>query len=233
MYCPKCKRKYTDGSLKCRDCNKKLIVRLPMEKVKKKKKIEYHNSSRLKNNKRDIVAEVLIKIIFSNKPLHVYILGFLIGGFVIYCGAMVLAFENMALIDSLLVVEILEKIGFILLTAVPLILCVYGIESWRCYERLKTKSKTAAVIMKGMLIIIIVTAEINMVSKPVLDFIYKDHYISKGTVTDIYKEKRYGRITIYVDHKGYSYTKRLRRVTIGETYTFTYSRRSHLILDIK
>ncbi|MCY6369360.1 hypothetical protein [Clostridium ganghwense] len=232
MYCPKCKRKYTDGSLRCRECNEKLVVRLPMEKVKKKKEIQHHNS-RLKNNKRDIIGELFLKMIFSNKPLHIYILGFLIGGLVIYFGAMELAFEKMDLKDALLVVKILEKFKFILLTIVPLILFVYGIEEWRCYEKLKMKNKTAAVIMKGMLILFIVTAEINMLSKPVLDFIYKDHYISKGTVTSIYKERRYGRITIYVDHKGYSYTKRLRRVTIGKTYTFTYSRRSHLILDIK
>ncbi|MCM1988945.1 hypothetical protein [Oceanirhabdus seepicola] len=232
MYCPKCERQYTDGSLRCKECNQKLIVKLPMKKVKKNKLRVDNHPVRGEKKKRDAIEEMLFKIIFLNKHSNIYFFGFLISLFLIYFTVMVVAYENMDLKDALLVIDICKKVICILVLTLVLIVFGYGLEDWKYYKKLRMKNKICADIIKGILILCIVTAEINILSKPVLDFIYKDNYISQGTVTGISEGWR-GHITIFVDHEGYSYIKRLKSVEIGDTYTFTYSKRSHLILGIK
>ncbi len=232
MYCPKCERQYTDGSLRCKECNEKLIVKLPIKKViKNKHRVDYH-PVRGKKKKRDAINEVLFKIIFLSKYTNIYFFGFFISLILIYFTVMIVAFENMDLKDALLVVDIFKKVICILVLTLVLIVFGGNLEDWKYYKKLKMKSTICAYIIKGILILCIVTAEINMLFKPVLDYIYKDSYISQGIVTDIYKGRN-GRITIFVDHESYAYTKRFRSVVIGDTYTFTYAKRSHLILEIK
>lgn len=63
MFCPKCKKKYKDGSQKCKECNTQLVVRLPKEKVVKKK-VNVVNIDKLKCKKR---KKLLLDLIFGTK----------------------------------------------------------------------------------------------------------------------------------------------------------------------
>ncbi|MCY6372607.1 hypothetical protein [Clostridium ganghwense] len=230
MYCPKCKTKYTDGSLRCSKCNQKLIVKLPMKKVKKKRQYNYYNPINLEQNKRRNIFEVLFEIVVYRILYKRFIFTF-IGGFLLYFAGIVAAFEIMHLKDAILLVDILNKFYLLLFLIVISIILGCTIEDWKYCKKLGIKNKIITAILKSILSLLIVTSGINMLSKPVFDFVYKDYHISLGTVNSIKKEK-YG-YCIYVDHKYHSYNRRLKHVTIGQTYTFTYSKRSDLILDIK
>lgn len=217
MYCPKCKDRYIDGSTKCKKCNMRLVAKLPKEKIIKKKTYGV-NIEKLKHKKR---IKILVNSFYIIMGIgFLYLLGY---------NLLVNANDNQNAIIGNEIISCLLGATVLIWTSIGLYL---GVDIWEEGKELNIRNKAAKVIVKRILPIIITSFAIYLLIEPTTDYILKDYQTIYGTVDTIMHTKLDDEL--YIGDEIFYFNENVfENINEGNSYTFTYAKRTKVILDVK
>jgi len=224
MYCPKCKNEYLDGRTKCTECNCKLVTRLNKEKVINKKRPPFI--------KQEFGKKSMIYRVSNYAPSREFWLYFSIAdmGILICSMILVMIFNDT---KNVMLENIMIRMGTFSLCLLCVIVVFFEGKNYLA-NKFNIKSRILETIVRGVIPVFLLFITINWLIKPCVDYFVRDNINASGQISEITNGRNGSINGLIINGERYVCSNSiLKEIDQGEYITFTFGRRSKIIISIK